>query len=175
MLEDCPSWYVFTVPPQKEIVVERIMSMCGYNVFVPVEFRWRRVNSHQKVKKFVPYVLASRYVFVGTHKKEPFPWARIFSMGLVGNVVSFDGVPMAIPQHLMRQLFETSKEAADRQSAVRLNKSIVAGDTVMITAGPFKGHVVTIKNIERRRAKVMIDLFQTAQEVEYALEDLEGV
>jgi transcription antitermination factor NusG len=175
LLNDCLGWYVVMVPPQKEIIVERLLRICNFSAFVPVEFRWRRVNSKQKVKRFVPYILASRYVFIGIDNSDPFSWARLFKLDLGLKPLMHDGRPVMVPQQTMRDLFAVSNEAADRVSAIRLNKSLVVGDCAMITAGPFQGHVVRIDGIEKGRAKSMVNLFQTAQEVELDMGILEAV
>lgn len=174
LLETCSGWYVVLVPPQKEVLYERALQLVGYEPFVPIEFRWRRVNSRQKVKRHVPYVMASRYVFLGVDKAQ-FAWGRLMSMGLPIRPLMHDGKPVWIDPFTMIGLFSRSKEAQDRLSSVRLNKSIVVGDAVMITDGPFKGHMIRVDGIDKGRAKATVQLFQTAQEIEISLNDLEGV
>jgi len=176
LLVDCDGgWHVLFAPPQKEQVVERLLGVCGFPAFVPIIYRWRRVNSRQHVRRFVPYVMASRYVFVGMRAGDPFPWARLLQLDLVGRPLMHAGRPVNIPPATMRGLFETSKEANDRKSAVRLNKSIAAGDDVVLLSGPFAGRVVKIAGIERGRARFLVEMFQTAQMVEADLGALEAV
>lgn len=174
LLETCIGWYVVLVPPQKEVVFERLLQRCGFEPFVPIEFRWRRVNSRQKVKRFVPYVMASRYVFLGIGNSA-FSWGRLMTMNAGIRPLMADGKPVLISPDTMKDLFASSKEAKDRRSAVKLNKSIVIGDAVQITAGPFAGHVIRVDNIDKGRAKATIELFQRAQELEISLQDLEAV
>ena len=69
---------------------------------------------------------------------------------------------------------DRSGEETARKSAVRLNRGIRAGDVALITEGPFAGHVVRIGNIERRKARVILELFQTAQEVDISIDALEA-
>jgi transcription antitermination factor NusG len=174
LLNECTGWYVVLVPPQKEILIERLLGICNFPAFVPIQFRWRRVNSHQKVRRFVPYVMASRYVFIGTDDGE-FPWARLLQLGLINSPLMFEGRPVWIPRDTMRGLFETTRETEDRQTAVRVNKSVVVGDEVLITEGPFRDHVVKVKGIERGRARAIVELFQTAHEIELDMGTLEPV
>lgn len=174
MLGRCSVWFAVIVPPQKERLIEQILGALGFDAFVPIQFRWRRVNSRQKVKKYVPYVMASRYVFVG-FETLPVPWHRLLGLRLISGVIGHEGQPIAIPPVTMRSLFATSGEEEARTSAVRLNRSIVAGDTVLITDGPFRGHQVRIEGIERNKASVLIEMFQTAQRIEISLDALEAL
>lgn len=177
MLDRATDWFALIVPPQKERVSEEILIRLGYDAFVPIQFRWRRVNAHQKVKKYVPYIMASRYVFLGFNKKE-IPWNDLHLMTEVcgvefHGVVGIAGNPIAIPTKTMRSLFNQSGEEEIRKSAVRLNRSIVAGDSVVISDGPFKGHQVNIEGIERGKAKVIVQIFQSAQMIEVDVGDLD--
>jgi transcription antitermination factor NusG len=173
-------WHVVLVPPQKELLVERLLVSLGFPAFVPIQFRWRRVNSHQKVRRHVPYVMASRYVFIGRQKGgKPFPWSKLLALDLINRTLTYRDAqgevwPVGIPRGIMRDLFATSQEANDRLSKVRLNKSVAAGDAVQLIRGPFAGHVVDIQGIERGRAQVIVQLFGKANEIEVELGDLEA-
>jgi transcription antitermination factor NusG len=174
MLARCDRWYVLVVPPQHELPIERILQrQLGMDAFCPIQFRWRRVNSRQKVRKYVPYVMASRYIFVGT-RGEP-QWHRIFGTRLFSGVLSIEGEPVVIPPATMRGLFARSGEEAARESAVRLNRSIVGGDTVRIIEGPFQGHEVKVADMNRHTARVVVELFKSAREIEVDVGALEPV
>lgn len=172
LLGDCIGWYVVLVPPQKEVIFERLLQRVGFEPLVPIEFRWRRVHARQKVKRSVPYVLASRYVFMGISKGSPFSWGRLMSMELGLKPIMADGKPVLISPDTMVDLFASARE---KQASVLLNKTIVVGNTVQITRGPFAGRVIRVDNIEHGRAKATIDLLQNATELEISLEDLEPV
>lgn len=173
MLRRCERWHALTVPPQKEVLIERIMDRLGFDVFVPVEFRYRRVNSRQKVRKYVPYVMANRYVFAG-FGPESTPWHRLLSMQLFSGVVSFDGAPVTISPFEMRRLFIKSGEMEARASAVRLNRSIVTGDRVVVTEGSFRGHQFTIDEIvDGLTAKGDVHIFGRPTPVSFPLTALD--
>jgi transcription antitermination factor NusG len=174
MLEQCIAWYAFTVPPQKERLIEIILERLGFNAYVPQHFRLRRLNSHQKKKGYRPYVVAAGYVFVGFDRRLV-PWHELLELRLFRGILSCECEPIAISPRLMRDLFERSGEEEARASAVRLNKSIVSGDDVMIVDGPFRGHQVRIEKIDKNAATVTVELFQTSQRIEIALDALEAV
>lgn len=173
MLARCERWHAMIVPPQKEVLIEKIMDRLGFDVFVPVEFRYRRVNSRQKVKKYVPYVMASRYVFAG-FGPESTPWYNLLRMQLFSGVVSFDGAPVTISPFEMRRLFVKSGEMEARASAVRLNRSIVTGDRVVVTEGALCGQQFTIDEIVKGlTAKGQIRMFGRDMPVEVSLTALD--
>lgn len=173
MLERNVVWYAVMVPPQKETVAEVILNRLGIDAFVPLTYRYRRVNSRVKVRKYLPYVMASRYVFVG-FQQQLIPWHRLFETGIVRGALGHDGAPIALPPYTMRSLFLNSGEEDARQSAVRLNRGIVSGDTVVIGAGPFKGRRVVIEGIDRDKAAVVVEFLNQAVKVEVSLGDLEA-
>jgi transcriptional antiterminator NusG len=179
MLDRNVDWYAVIVPPQKERVAELIMERVGFDAFVPIEFRYRRVHSRQKVKRFVPYIMASRYVFVGFDRANV-PWHDLFSLKdscgvLIHSVVSLCGAPVAIPTSTMRSLFAKTGEEDARKSAVRLNRSIVTGDKVMLTKGAYAGTIVTLEGIEEGKGKHLIEMFGKFHMVESPLDDMEPI
>lgn len=174
MLERCSTWYAMVVPPQKERLIEIILERLGFDAYVPTHFRLRRMNSRQKKKGYRPYIVASRYVFVGFGAGRV-PWHDLFSLRLFSGIIAHDCEPVPISAAVMRQLFERSGEEEARTSAVRLNRSIVTGDYVMIVDGPFRGHQVKIDKIDRNKASVVVEIFQTRQQIEITLDALEAV
>lgn len=174
MLERCSVWYAMTVPPQKERVIEIILERLGFDAYVPQHYRLRRLNSRQKVKGYRPYVVASGYVFVGFEIQFS-RWHDLLGLRLFRGILSDDCEPIAILPAVMRQLFENSHEEEARASSVRLNKSIVTGDQVMIVDGPFRGNQVRIEKVDKDRATVTVELFQTSQRIEITLDALEAI
>ena len=170
-------WFVVLVPPQRELVVERILTMCGWRVLLPLVYRYRRVNSRQRLKKRMAYVVASRYVFLGVPKGEPFPWARLLKLDLTNGVLSFEGAPVGLSQEVMLQLWARMRQADAKPipSAVRLNRGLEAGDMAVITNGPFRTFEAQLESIDRGRSQVEVNLFGQKLKVEVSLSDLEAV
>lgn len=171
------AWFVVLVPPQKELCVERVFTLCGWDVLVPLQYRYRRVNSRQKTKRLMAYVMASRYVFVGIPKTEPFPWSKFLRMQLVSGLMSVDGLPVTIPAETMRGLWSRMRERDGKPgtSKVRLNRGIEVGDYVKIASGPFKDFEVRIDGIESGRAQVVVGIFGSATPAEVSIDELEPV
>lgn len=179
MLETMAHWYAVVVPPRKEWITEQILQRLGFSAFIPIEYRYRRVNWRAKVRRHVPYIMTSRYVFVG-FASQNVPWRELFSVRdscglLIHRVLSSDGEPIAIPPATMRSLFAKSYDEGSRQSAVRLNRSIVSGDRVTIARGPFAGREVVVEGIDKGKVHFVVDLFQRAQWLEMPLDWVEPV
>lgn len=177
LCDDGLLWFIVLVPPQKELTIERILTLCGWRVLIPLVYRYRRVNSRQRLKRRTATVAASRYVFMGVPKADPFPWGKLIQLDLTNGVLCFEGAPVPLSQSIMVQLWSRMREtdAKPIPSKVRLNRGLDVGDRAVITAGPFRTFEVAIDAVERGRAKVVVYIFGHPTPVEVPLEDLEPV
>jgi len=45
------TWFALTTPPQKELVVERLLTQTGFATFVPTRKEWRFANRIARAKR----------------------------------------------------------------------------------------------------------------------------
>lgn len=173
MLDRRSHWYALTVPPQKEFTAEMMLRERGIDAFVPIEYRMKRVNPQVKKKVETAYVLAARYVFAGFSVDVP-PWSDVFGVHIVRGIVGAGGEPTCIPVNIMRQLFARSDAAGIQAAPPAPNRSFKVGDVVKITDGPFYGYEVSLTEINEVKARVLIHLFNSLQEIEIPVDSVEA-
>src|SRR5687768_16447781 len=94
-------WYAVRVTAQKEFVAESVLrEHGGFQIFVPVENKWRRYSQYDKRRRLVSQPMLVRYLFAG-FDAVPVPWWTLFQFQIVRSVVGSGGVPRAIPERLM--------------------------------------------------------------------------
>jgi transcription antitermination factor NusG len=166
-------WFALRTAPQKEFTAQLLLDRRGFQTFVPVETKWKRVGPR---KQRVPhqYPMLVRYVFVSSDQQQ-FPWhdvLRVQSLPVTG-VVTFDGQPAKIPQSAIEKLAKISGNSF-RTKETKVHRSFVPGDQVEIVSGAFAGWSVPVESIKGPMAKVLIPMLGQTREVEVALEALEA-
>jgi transcriptional antiterminator RfaH len=125
-------WYVLRSKPNKELVLWRELLARGLECFYP---HLRVQPANPRSRRILPYFPG--YLFLCTELEQiaasTFQWMP-FSSGLV----SFDGVPAMVPEHLVEaiRLHLDEINAAMLEPAATLRR----GDLVRITGGPFAGY-----------------------------------
>ena len=162
------TWYAYRTAPRREFAVEEILRRHGLDVLCPVETKWKRQG-----RKKIPtdYPMLPRYLFAAGAD----PWAvcrALVNRGIVG-VVSIDGRPAAIPEASIHRLARMSGGVA-RSSQAKVHKAFVVGDTAEIVIGPYRGHLVEIKNIKGRAATILLKMFGSEMPVEIGVDQLEA-
>lgn len=150
-------WYALRSKPHKEFALWRELSARGFDSFYP-QLCVRPVNMRSRMIR--PYFPG--YLFLHTDIEQvgvgKFQWMP-FSCGLV----SFDGVPGTIPNHLI----EAIRSHLDRINAQRHMEQagLKQGDVVVIQGGPFDGYeaIFDARVAGRERARVLVKLLQVCQ------------
>ena len=161
-------WYVAVVPAQKEFAARDRLKDLGYQVMVPVEYKWRRKSRHTRKRIEVAVPLLPRYVFVGTDC--PLSWWQVRRCPLIKAILGWDGVPKPLPPEAVKAL-EGLNFAIPTFNP---HKSIRAGDDVQFIIGPLRGKIAKVRKIVAKRAKVLIEVFASMREIEVPLEILEA-
>jgi transcription antitermination factor NusG len=170
------SWFALVVPPQKEFLAQEMLHDLGLATFVPAERKWRRRNKYAKNKELIAYALAPRYVFVGFRPGERL-WFELFNLHFVSGVVGLHGEPRQIPGEAMLSLinrYSNGLNAPDVQRYMRSRREFTVGETVEVTSGPFEGRKVVVREISKARARIVVELFGSSQEVEVRVDILEA-
>lgn len=170
------AWYILWVPPQKEFVAQTILSRYGLTTSVPVRREWRRFSRYTREKRLVDFPLVPRYVLTGFPGRE-IAWLSVLTLPVVSSVIGIDGAPYRVPrdqiaEHLRR--YASGLEAPQEQRYMVTHKEFAVGDEVEITAGPFTGHRVPVKEIRGATAKAMMTLLGETREITIPLENLQA-
>lgn len=169
-------WYALVVPPQREVLTQEILDRLGFATFVPVERRWRRRNKFAKAKELIAYALAPRYVFLGLEPGDT-PWWDLGQVHLVTGVVGHEGVPAEIPKQPMLDVIRSYANGLNAPTAerwMRTRREFRVGDQVEVVGGPLAGLRVEVVEISGSKAKVLLQLFGSVQNVWSPLDNLEA-
>src|SRR5690606_29311991 len=130
-------WYVAVVPAQKEFAARDRLKDLGYQVMVPVEYKWRRKSRHTRKRIEVAVPLLPRYVFVGTDC--PLYWWQVRRCPLIQGFLGWDGMPTPLPPAGVRALERLQFGIPEPIS--NPHKSIKAGDQVKFVTGAMRGKI----------------------------------
>lgn len=165
------TWFAFRTAPQKEFSAEALArTRLGVTAFTPREIKWRR-SGPQRVRTQHVYPMFPRYLFASIPSASGL--RRVLELNPIQGVVGFGGVPASISNTAMENLMKLSGTVVPTRTAP-VHRAFVPGDTVEISAGPFKGHVVPVLGIKGKHAKVLLELFGTPQVVRIEVEQIEA-
>lgn len=166
-------WYVITTEPAREDVIARWLEEQGYFTLTPLETRWRlakpRCGGKSRKREAYQVPLLPRMVLVGF--AEPPRWLAVMDRYGITGVLGINGAPVPMRRGEAERLQQAS-ERLRRQSGPR---AVKAGSKARIAApGLFLGHVVEVRSITGKTARIVQQLFGAAREVEIALDDLDA-
>jgi transcription antitermination factor NusG len=127
------TWYVFTVPPQKELVAKDfLVEKHGIEAFSPY-VQWLPVNRRGvAATEWKKRTILHGYILINCED----PWSLVRRFGILKNVISFDGVLSPVPQCDMDHMKSISGQIArSKFEPLRLT----VGQTIRITEGSFNG------------------------------------
>lgn len=84
------------------------------------------------------------------------------------------GAPVALPEGAYEKVLAMSERPTPRKKAYNTHGTFRVGEKVRITEGPFIDHIVDIKDIRGKSARIVLELFGGPREVSIALEELEA-
>jgi len=148
------TWYALYTRPRHEKKVYDELVGKGIVAFLPVVKRLRQWKDR---RKWVEMPLFSSYVFVNIELKDRFE--ALETRGVV-RMVSFGGVPAAIPDWQIEQLRQVIKHP----ESLKPEKYLREGDYVEVIEGPFKGIKGYLREIRGQyRIAILIDgIYQSA-------------
>ena len=161
------TWYAIRTAPQREIAVEAMLRRKGYDVFLPIEVKSKRMGKKKYVA--VTYPMFTRYMFVGGG----FSWLHLMAERHVTGVVGFDGSPAPISDTEIAKLRNMSGDIPHRHS-VNPHRALRTGELAEIQTGPFAGQVVKIEGLHGNKARIFMNLFGVRKLAEIELSKLEA-
>ena len=169
------SWFVLCVPPQREFVVEILLSRTGFAIFIPTkrEFKFANMAARRRGRKTeMTLPIMPRYVFMGMNDHTP-GWYGALRFKVITGIIGFDGQPYEMPNEPLRKLMwqHNSGEfnAPLHHRYMQTHREFEEGDDVITDDGLFEGKVVQISG---NMAKVFIEMFGQYREVSITLEKL---
>ena len=163
------TWFAIRCAPQREIAVEAMLRRKGYDVFLPIEVKSKKIGKSPKKYKAVVYPMFTRYLFVAA----PVPWLHLMAERHVTGVMGCDCVPSPIKDEAIEKLRNMSS-AVPHIHSVNPHRALRLGELAEIQVGPFAGQIVKIEGLHGRKASIFINLFGTQKEATINLEDLEA-
>lgn len=169
------NWYALVVPPGAEFRAETALKRRGYSVFVPHEWKWRRVSRYAKRRVSKPYPILVRYVFIGFEGSPP--WATIENIeGVRGQarLVAFSGRPARLDPDDVSYLMRLCGESVPGRQTPNPHKGLKAGDAAQIVSGPLQGQIVRIEKLDAKRAQAYFGMLGSMRTIEISLANLEA-
>ncbi|MEL7445081.1 MAG: transcription termination/antitermination NusG family protein [Pseudomonadota bacterium] len=180
-------FYLFRVPPQKELRAATILKDCGYELVVPVEMKWRRRSRHWKAKRKIAYPMLCGYVLLG-FEGEP-PWHELVLPPTGSDTVEghqlrkskfhflrpvvIDKSPLCVPERKLVSFLEFMREEggrlfqdADVFAKQKSNGEFRVGDLVEITDDSFAGIQARVVSLSVDKARVLMPFLNREMEVE---------
>jgi len=159
------AWFLAQLKPNSHQIADRNLRRQGFEVFLPLaqETRRRRGRFVRQVSPLFP-----GYIFVAFDPAAR-GWRAVNSTLGISRLVSIGDAPAAVPTALVDAL----RARCDGSGLLQAPSSVVPGDEVKITAGPFADFVATVDQIDPdRRVWLLIDLMGQKTRVSVAEDGL---
>lgn len=161
------NWYLFSVFAMSE---EKLANRIGETAYYPRRFVWKKRRGNLKLgenirdKKFYP-VMPGYLFYNGALNDSAINWMH--SDRKVLGVLSKDGIPSRVPNldiHRMRMA-----ELAGSAEVIEVF-SVIVGEVVEITNGPYTGKIGVVREIEF--GKAMLDFPLNRQAAKFSVSEL---
>ncbi len=172
------AWYALRTAPvaRCEFTVLHHVTQRELPAMVPYETKWvRKPNKRLADERKFPWFPA--YVFVGLTCDQDYidirdSIAKRYGRPLVMGIVSFGGrYAKLTPQDVT---FLSRLSSAVRPDIINPHKAFQVGGSVQIIDGPFSGNVAKVDSVSRKRVRVMLTMFNSAQVIDMPPSALEA-
>lgn len=173
------NWFCLKTAPQKEFTVERILRENGFEIFMPLEYRWRKIRHRTKKREQIARPKLRPYLFL----RMPFAGPAVSLTGILMErarvaYLGDEGVPRAIPESDMKFVFDMHEEPRlmrQRKGREKFNTNhhFRIDEKVTITEGLFEGEVAEISEIRGKNAVIIRELFGVPREILVDFDKLE--
>ena len=167
-------WYCLVVAPQHDMAAQRILRDKGFHSFVPLDYRYRKVSKFSKKKMRVVTPAMPGYMFIGMERGRE-DWPTVMDINVVAGVIGVRGCPVSVDG---AEVLAFLVGGADKWSVpkehrfMQSNKEYDVGDDVKIAIGPWSGQIVTVREIDRTKAKISLEVFGAAHDIVLPLDAL---
>lgn len=145
-------WHLLLCKPNQNQIAFKHLARAGLDLFMPqhmVERRWRGQLRTEQRPIFKGYLFFSARATV-------LPWPQIRNTPGVSQIVGFgQNGPSRVPTEIVEGL----RQRCDGSGLLQPESDLAAGDTILITSGPFTDFVSKIEQIEDdKRVHVLLEL-----------------
>jgi transcriptional antiterminator RfaH len=146
-------WFLVHTLPHGERKAVMHLAAQGFRTFLP---QIRKTVRHARRLRTVSTPLFPRYLFVILNLERD-RWLSVRSTVGVSSLVSCDGRPTAVPVGIVESLIRLSEG-----EVVRLDATLVQGQSVRILCGPFADFVGTLERLDDAgRVRVLLNMMGT--------------
>ncbi|MFN4098753.1 MAG: transcription termination/antitermination protein NusG [Pararhodobacter sp.] len=158
-------WYLAQLKPNALAIARRNLERQDFPVFAPLRMETRRSGPRFRTE---PRPLFPGYLFIALDPAES-RWRAVNSTVGVTKLVSFGGMPAAVPQGLVEQI----ALGCDAEGLILPPDELGPGDRVLVSAGPFSGLLAEVERSEAdRRVWILIDVMGQTTRMQVAREAL---
>ena len=160
------AWYVVQLKPNALAIARRNLDAQKFPVFAPTQIETQRTRGQFRS---VSRLLFPGYVFVSLNAKEG-RWRAINSTPGVTRIVSFGGVPAAVPRGLVEQI----ALGCDADGMLLPPDTLEPGDRVLISSGPFAGILAEVERSEaKKRVWILLELLGQSARIQVGRDSLQ--
>lgn len=153
-----PTWYIFEVPSCREGDAEVwLMQNGAAEAWHPTEALWRPVRGNRRKVKYRVAVVPG-YVFA-LLEREP-NWDVLFdrARGKMYRVVSRNGIPLPIGEHVIERMADVPKLLHDRRMALAEARRVRVGDRATLDPSSALAWTVEVTEITGTFARIVTPL-----------------
>jgi transcription antitermination factor NusG len=171
------TWYVVFVMSQKEYIAQKILTAWGASVCLPLVRKLCTVNrfaTKKKQRKHLATAAVPGVLLLGVRGE--MDWYDLSKLRVVYSVLGVNGAPVEMDGvRLRRYLADNHEEfGLSRESNSETAPDVfTTGDRAQIAAGPLKGQLIDIKDIQGDQAYFISQLFGGEQEIKITLDKLQ--
>src|ERR1051325_357506 len=156
-----PCWYVIHTNPRQEDRTSNNLQAINIETFTP-RLKEQRVNQFTGASTDVIKPLFPRYIFARFEMEKMFYKVR-YTRG-VYNLISFGDFPTTVDDEIISHIRQRTAD----DGFVRINETLMPGDTVEVTEGPLKKLTGIFKRqmSDSERVMILLDLVSYQAHIE---------
>lgn len=166
------SWYALAIRSQKEASIVEDLGELRIECFYPQRIVWRKRAGRPRERRSSP--LLPGYLFVRVN----LGIISVMSIRNIRGVWGFLGVknePVPIPDSELELLMAANSRGDHDETfaiAARAIRSLMVGEDVFLTEGPFEGHVMHINDIQAKQVRGEVTIFGTKTPITVPIDKL---
>ncbi|MDC9701518.1 MAG: transcription termination/antitermination NusG family protein [Alphaproteobacteria bacterium] len=168
-------WYALLVRSGKEFLAQRISQQGGAYVYLPLCWKWRRLNRYKREKSKLAYPALPGCLFIGFESGKEEWLCLVRSVTSLRGLLGCFGMPLALRGERLSFFIESNFMRFDvpqEERYMRTHHEFQAGDQVQITSGPLVGYIVDVQKISGKYAFIFNEI---CHETKISLDKLEKI
>jgi transcription antitermination factor NusG len=160
-----PKWFVFYTRPRAEKVVHKDLVGKGYEVFLPLQKKFKIWKNRQR--KFIDEPLFPSYIFV---KIRPCNIYNVLKILGICVCITFEGKPCPIPD----KDIEAIRTMLLLEQEISSNTDFSEGEKVLVISGPMSGYEgMLFKQKGKHKFGIQIQAVNLIASIDINIEDIQ--